>query len=345
MKARVHVSMAFVAALLLLAGSPAPEGYHLTRKVLLGGEGGWDYLTVDESTQRIFISRATRVMVVDADSGKQVGEIPDTPGVHGIALIPDAGRGFVSNGKEGTATIFELKSLKVLGKVKTGENPDAILYDPVTRRIFTMNGGSRDTTAIDAAEGTVTATVPLNGRPEFAVADGDGHVYINLEDKSEIAVLDSRTLKVTARWPLAPCEEPSGMAMDRRHRRLFSGCDNKMMAVVDADKGKVIATLPIGEGVDANAFDPKTELAFSSNGDGSLTVVREESPDKFTVSGNVETARGARTMALDPRTHRIYLVTADLGPAPAPTPEMPHPRHSIVPDTFRLLVVERDLSK
>jgi DNA-binding beta-propeller fold protein YncE len=235
-----------------------------------------------------------------------------------------------------------MKTLKVLGKVKTGENPDAILYDSASRRIFTMNGRSRDTTAIDAAEGTVAGSIPLDGRPEFAVADGDGHLYVNLEDKSEIAVLDPRGLRVKSRWPLAPCEEPSGMAFDAKHRRIFVGCANKLMAVVDADKGKVITTLPIGEGVDASAFDPETHLAFSSNGDGTLTIVRQQTPDQYTVAGNVETARGARTMALDHGKHRIYLVTADLGEPPAATAESPHPRPSLVPGTFRLLVVDKE---
>jgi len=316
------------------------EEFQVLKKITLGGEGGWDYLTVDSAAHRLYISRSTRVMVVDLDTFTAVGEIPNTAGVHGIALVPELGRGFTSNGREGTATIFDLKSLKSLGSVKTGNNPDAIIYDPATKRVFTFNGRSSDTTAIDAAAGTVAGTIPLGGRPEFATADGNGRIFVNLEDKSEVAVLDSRNLTLKTHWALTPCEEPSGMALDKQHRRLFIGCRNKMMAVMDADSGKVIATLPIGAGVDANIFDPDTQLAFSSNGgDGTLTVVHEDSPDKFSVVQNVETARGARTMALDPKTHNIYLVTAQFGPPPAVTPEQPRPRPSIVPGSFLLLVV------
>lgn len=343
---KVHyIRMVFVyLVVMLLAGVPGlaspKEEYQVLKKITLGGEGGWDYLTVDSAAHRLYISRSTRVMVVDLDTFTAVGEIPNTAGVHGIALVPELGRGFTSNGREGTATIFDLKSLKLLGSVKTGNNPDAIIYDPATKRVFTFNGRSSDTTAIDAAAGTVAGTIPLGGRPEFATADGNGRIFVNLEDKSEVAVLDSRNLILKTRWALAPCEEPSGMALDKQHRRLFIGCRNKMMAVMDADNGKVITTLPIGAGVDANIFDPDTQLAFSSNGgDGTLTVVHEDSPDKFSVVQNVETARGARTMALDPKTHNIYLVTAQFGPPPAVTPEQPRPRPSIVPGSFELLVV------
>jgi DNA-binding beta-propeller fold protein YncE len=280
-------------------------------------------------------------MVLDADAGTLVGELPDTPGVHGVALAPELGRGFTSNGRGATVTIFDLKSLRALGQAKTGTNPDAIVYDPASKRVFTFNGGSADATAIDAASGAVAGTIALNGRPEFAVADGAGRIYVNLEDKSKLLALDSRRPAVVSRWPLAPCEEPSGLAMDVRHQRLFIGCANQLMAVADALSGRIITTLPIGRGVDANAFDPETSLAFSSNGDGTLTVVREESPDKFTVVENVATQRGARTMALDPKTHNIFLVTAEFGPLPAPTPENPRPRPAIVPGSFVVLVFGR----
>lgn len=335
------VLVCFILGLLIsipAIASPKEE-YQVLKKITLGGEGGWDYLTVDSAAHRVYISRSTRVMVVDLDTNTAVGEIPNTPGVHGIALIPELGRGFTSNGRDGTATFFDLKSLKPLGSVKTGDNPDAIIYDPASKRVFTFNGRSKDTTAIDAAAGTVAGSIPLGGKPEFAAADGKGQIFVNLEDKSEVAVLDSQKLTLKTRWALAPCEEPSGMALDKQHRRLFIGCRNKMMAVMDADNGKVISTLPIGSGVDANAFDPDTQLAFSSNGDGTLTVVHEDTPDKFTVVQNVETARGARTMALDPKTHNIYLVTAQFGPPPAATPEQPRPRPSIVSGSFELLVV------
>ncbi len=333
--------------MLLAATSPvaaadptaAASGYHVIKKTVLGGEGFWDYLTMDSAARRLYISRATHVLVLDPDTTTQVGEIPDTPGVHGIALAADLGRGFTSNGRADTVTIFDLKTLQTLGSAKTGKNPDAIIYDDATHRVFTFNGGSGDSTAIDAASGAVAGTAALGGRPEFAAADGKGRVYVNLEDKSVVVALDSKKLTVEARWPLEPCEEPSGMAMDREHRRLFIGCHNKMMAVMDADSGKVLATPPIGEGVDANAFDPGTSLAFSSNGDGTLTVVREEAPDKFTVLDNVPTQRGARTMALDLKTHHVFLVTAEFGPPPAPTAERPHPRPSMVPGTFTVLEV------
>lgn len=317
----------------------ADAGYHVIMSYKLGGDGGWDYLTLDSSSRRLYISRATHVMVIDADSGKSAGDIPDTPGVHGIALAPELNRGFISNGREGTVTIFDLPTLKVITKAKAGENPDAILYDPATKRVFAFNGRSHDATAIDAAKGTVVGTIKLEGKPEFAVSDGKGEIFVNIEDKSQIDAIDPDKLAVKSSWPLAPCQEPSGLAIDRKNRRLFAGCDNKMMAVVNADNGKVIATPPIGEGVDANAYDPDTGLAFASCGDGHLTVVKQESPDKYTVVQNVETQEGARTMALDEKTHNAYLVTAKFGPPPAATPDQPHPRHTILPDSFVVLVV------
>jgi len=333
----------FFAAMGAISFSSAPlraadGNFHLLKKVVLGGEGGWDYLICDSAARRVYISRGTHVMVIDADSYAVVGDIPNTEGVHGIALAPELGRGFTSNGRANTVTIFDLRTLKVLGTAPTGNGPDAIVYDPATKRVFTFNGHSGDATAIDAASGNVAGTIPLGGKPEFAVADGNGHIYNNLEDKSELLQIDSQKLTVTARWPLAPGEEPSGLALDKEHRRLFAGCHNQMMAVVDADSGKVLATPAIGKGVDANAFDPGTQLAFSSNGDGTLTIVHEDSPGKFTPVASVPTQRGARTMALDLKTHNIFLVTAEFGPAPAPSPEHPRPRPPAVPGTFTLLV-------
>jgi YVTN family beta-propeller protein len=324
------------------AKQKSPSGYRLIKQVRLGGEGGWDYLTFDAKGKRLFISRSTHVMVVDADTGAVVGDIPGTEGVHGIALVPDLGKGYTSNGRASTVTVFDLKTLKVLKQIPVGKNPDAILYDPASRRVFTMNGASRDATAIDAATDTVAGTVALDGRPEFAVSDERGHVFVNLEDKSSVAEFDPKKLSVLARWPIAPGEEPSGLAIDRKHARLFSTGANKTLVVLDALTGKVVATLPIGGGVDAAGFDPETGLAFSSNGEGTLTVIREDSPDKFTVLENVATRRGARTMALDPKTHRVFLVTAEFGPPPAPTPERPRPRPSVVPGSFTLLILGRD---
>jgi DNA-binding beta-propeller fold protein YncE len=331
--------LALISFLLTSFAVAAAPGYHVLKTYKLGGDGGWDYLTLDGDSRRLFISRATHVMVIDADSGKSLGDIPDTPGVHGIALASDLGRGFISNGREGTVTIFDLKSMKSLSNVKVGDNPDAILFDPATKRVFTFNGHSHDATAIDAAKGTVVSTIKLDGKPEFAVSDGKGEIFVNLEDKSQLLALDPKKLEVKSRWPLAPCSEPSGLALDAKNRRLFSACDNKMMAILDADSGKLITTVPIGEGVDGAAFDSETSLAFASCGEGVLTVVREESPNQFSVAENVPTQEGARTIALDPKTHQVFVVTAKFGPPPPPTPEQPHPRHSILPDSFVVLIL------
>jgi DNA-binding beta-propeller fold protein YncE len=342
---RQSCSMWLLAALFVslfaIFSTAADPGYHVIKTYKLGGEGGWDYLNLDSSSRRLYISRATHVIVIDADSGKPVGDIPDTPGVHGIALAPELGRGFVSNGREGTVTIFDIQTLKLITKVKVGDNPDAILYDPATKRVFTFNGKSHDSTALDAAKGTVLGTIKLEGKPEFAASDGKGEIFVNIEDKSQLDAIDPAKLEVKSRWPLAPCEEPSGLSIDRENRRLFAGCDNKMMAVVDADSGKVLATPAIGDGVDATAFDPGTGLAFASCGEGVLTVVREESPNKFSVAENVKTQEGARTLALDDKTHQVFVVTAKFGPPPAPTADQPHPRHSILPDTFVVLVLSK----
>jgi DNA-binding beta-propeller fold protein YncE len=332
---------ALFVSLFAIFSTAADPGYHVIKTYKLGGEGGWDYLNLDSSSRRLYISRATHVIVIDADSGKPVGDIPDTPGVHGIALAPELGRGFVSNGREGTVTIFDIQTLKLITKVKVGDNPDAILYDPATKRVFTFNGKSHDSTALDAAKGTVLGTIKLEGKPEFAASDGKGEIFVNIEDKSQLDAIDPAKLEVKSRWPLAPCEEPSGLSIDREHRRLFAGCDNKMMAVVDADSGKVLATPAIGDGVDATAFDPGTGLAFASCGEGVLTVVREDSPNKFSVAENVKTQEGARTLALDDKTHQVFVVTAKFGPPPAPTADQPHPRHSILPDTFVVLVLSK----
>jgi hypothetical protein len=327
-----------LAAAPLAANAP---GYRVVTTYKIGGDGGWDYLNADADARRLYISRATHVMVMDADSGKIVGDIPDTPGVHGIALAPELGRGFTSNGREGTVSIFDLKTLAVSGKVKAGDNPDAILYDPATKRVFTFNGRSHDSTAIDAASGKVLGTIKLDGKPEFAASDAKGEIFVNIEDKSELTAIDPQKLEIKATWPLAPCTEPSGLSIDRKNRRLFVGCDNKMMAVIDADSGKVLATPAIGEGVDATTFDPETGLAFASCGEGVLTVVKEESPVKFSVAENVPTQDGARTLALDAKTHNIFVVTAKFGPPPAATADNPHPRRSILPDSFVVLVVSR----
>jgi DNA-binding beta-propeller fold protein YncE len=280
-------------------------------------------------------------MVIDLGRDSVIGDIPNTLGIHGVALAPELNRGFTSNGRDSSVTIFDYKTLAPIAVVKIpGRNPDAILYDPATKRVFTFNGGSSNATAIDATNGTVLGTVELGGKPETAVSEG-GKIYANIEDKSEIAVFDPKTLAVQARWPLAPCEEPSGLAIDRVHQRLFAGCGNKTMAIVDMRTGKVVASPAVGDGVDAAGFDPATQLAFTSNGEGSITVVHEDTPDKYTVVETVPTQRGARTMAVNPKTHRLYTVSAEFGPAPAPTADRPRPRPPMIPGTFVVLELDR----
>jgi DNA-binding beta-propeller fold protein YncE len=318
--------------------TPAKAGYHLLKKIEVGGEGGWDYLFVDGAARRLYVSRGTRVMVFDADTGKSVGEIPDTTGVHGVAIADDLGRGFTSNGRDGSVTIFDSKTLKTISKVKVGTNPDCIIYDPATHRVFAFNRGSSSFSAIDAKSGEAAAPVDLGGHPEFAVADGKGMVFVNLDNKSEIVAIDSRKLEVKAHWPVEPGEDPSGLAIDRKRMRLFSVCGNKKMMVLDATTGKVVADLPIGTGPDAAGFDPETNLAFSSNGEGTLTVIHQDSADKYSVVENVTTQRGARTMAVDPKTHNVFLATAVFGAPPAPTPERPNPRGAMVPNSFVILI-------
>jgi DNA-binding beta-propeller fold protein YncE len=331
---------ASIAVLAACASHAAAPHHRVLRHLAVGGEGGWDYLTVDAASHRLFASHSDRVEVLDLDSGKVIGTIANTQGVHGIALAPALRRGFVSAGRTSTVTIFDLDSLRTLAEVKTtGERPDAILFEPATSRVFTFNAGGKNATALDAATGAVAGTIALGGKPEFAVADGKGGVFVNIEDTSEVVAFDAKELRVTKRWPIAPCEEPSGLAFDRAHARLFSVCD-KVMAVSDAGAGKLVRTLTIGDGPDGAAFDAERGLAYSSNGaDGTLTVVHEDSPAAFRVVETVPTQRGARTIALDERTHRLYLPTAQFGPPPAPTAERPHPRPSIVPGTFEILEV------
>ena len=296
-----------------LSAAAASGGYSIVKKIPIPGQGSWDYLTVDEAARRLYVSHGTQVEVLDIDSLTVVGSIPKTPGVHGIAIAPEVGRGFVSNGQASTVTIFDLKTLKPIGDVATGQKPDAIIFDPATSRVFAFNGGSNSATAIDAAGGTVAGTVNLDGGPEFAASDGNGYVFNNLEDESLVLKINSRELKVEQRWPTAPCASPSSMAMDRANRRLFVGCRNKFMAVIDADSGKVITTLPIGDHVDATAFDPETKLIFNSNGEGTITVVHQDRPDKYSAIETVKTLPRAKTMALDPKTHRLFLSTAENG--------------------------------
>jgi YVTN family beta-propeller protein len=325
----------------LIAGTASAQEYKVAKTVKLGGEGGWDYLTVDDAARRVYVSRGSHVMVLDADTLQSVGDVPDTSGVHGIAIAPELGKGFTSNGRANTLTAFDTKTLKATGEVKAGTNPDAILYDAFTQRVFAFNGRSGDVTVVDAKTNAVLSTIPIGGKLEFGRTDGKGQVFVNVEDKSEIVALDAKQMKVLAHWPIAPCEEPSGLALDAAHRRLFSVCGNKLMAVVNADTGKVVTTLPIGEGSDGAAFDPATQNAFSSNGEGTLTVVHESAPDKFDVVQTVKTQRSARTITLDPKTGSLLLSAGELGPPPAPTSEQPRPRPTVLPGSFAVIVVSR----
>jgi YVTN family beta-propeller protein len=328
-------------AILMVVAVPvaAAPNYHVTHRYVLGGDGGWDYLTYDPAGKRLFISRGAHVMVVDPMTGTVLGDIPNTPGVHGIVLAPELGKGFTSNGADGSVTVFDLHSLKPITTIATSaKNPDGIVYEPVTKRVITFNGGGNDATVIDAQTNTVVATISLGGRPEFPVADGKGMVYDNIESTSEIVAIDAGKATIVARWPLGTCATPSGLSMDRINRRLFTACRGEL-GVVDADSGKVIATLPTGAGTDATAFNPQSNLAFASNGRGAtLTVVHEDSPGTFSVGQNAKSETGARTMALDPQTGNVFLVTAQLQINPNAT--SPRDRYHIVPGTFALLVME-----
>ena len=308
--------------------------YHFVKEIPVGTDGGWDYLSVDPAAHRLYVSHGTRVVVIDTVSDSVVGEITNTPGVHGLAPAPELGRGFVSCGRENKAAIVDLKTLQTLSKVETGQNPDGMLYEPGQQEAYMFNGRGQSATVIDAKSGKVVATVPLGGKPEFAQADSKaGRVYDNLEDKSEVVAIDTKTHEVVNRWPIAPGEEASGMAIDVAHHRLFLGCGNKLMVMLDNTSGKVVASVPIGDGVDANAFDPGTELAFASCGNGTVTIAHEDAPDKLTVVQTLETQRGSRTMTIDPSTHRIYLAAAKFD-APAEGQR----RGRMVPGSFKILV-------
>ncbi len=326
-----------------LADEPAAPKVH---KIAVGGDGGWDYLTVDPEAHRLYVSRGNRVVVIDTEAEKVVGELPETPGIHGIAVAPELGKGFTSNGSDSSVTVFDLKTLKPTGKIKASGTPDAILYDPASGRVFTFNHRSDDTTAIDASAGTVAGTLALGGEPEGAVADGKGHVFVNIRSKSEVVEFDGKTLKVLNRWPLAPAgTRPTGLALDREHRRLFSTCGNQKMVVMDADKGTVLGAVDIGRGADGCTFDPSKGLAYSSNGgDGTVTAVGEGEPGTFKVVATIPTQATARTMALDPKTHRLYLSAATPLPAPAEPagaqPKAKGGRRGNVPGSFVIVVVD-----
>ena len=318
------------------AGGP----YHFIKEIPVSGEGGWDYCSVDSAGQRLYVSHGAEVVVIDLAKDHVVGEITNTPGVHGIAVAPELNRGFTSNGRENKVSIVDLKTLQTISKVDTGTNPDAILFEPGQNEVYAFNGRGQSATVIDAKTGKVAATIPLGGKPEFAEADPKaGRVFNNIEDNNEVAVIDTKTHTVVTNWPIAPGEGASGMAIDLKNHRLFLGCGgSKTMVMMDSTSGKVIASVPIGQGVDANAFDPGTGFAFASCGDGTTTIAHEDSPDKLTVVQTLETQRGARTMALDPRTHKIYLPTAQFEPQPEPAAGERRQRPKMVPGTFKILV-------
>ncbi len=334
-----HV-LASTALLLGLAPLGAAEGpYHFIKEIAVGGDGGWDYLSIDPAAHRLYVSHGNEVVVIDTAADTVAGHIADTLGVHGLAVASDLKRGFSTNGRENKVGIIDLETLKTLSKVETGANPDGMLYVPSTGEVYAFNGRGQSATVIDAKAGTVVATVPLGGKPEFAAADpAAGRVFNNLEDKSEVAVIDAKTHAVLAHWPIAPGEEASGMAIDTAHQRLFLGCGNQLMAMMDYTNGKIVATVPIGRGVDANAFDPGTLLAFASCGDGTVTIAHEDAPDKLTVVQTLQTEPRARTMTLDPLTHKIYLASAKFEAPAGPPADGQRSRPKMVPGSFKILI-------
>ncbi len=323
------------------ASSTSVPTYGPVATVAVGGEGGgWDYLSEDPAARRLYVSNGTRVVVIDMDADSVVGVIDNLPGVHGFAVAPDLGRGFASNGRENTVAVVDLATLQILARVPTGDNPDGILFEPDSREVYAFNGRGHSATVIDAVADTVVATIPLPGKPEFAVYDPTARrIYNNIEDQNEIVVIDPSSHEVVATWPIAPGEAASGLAIDVAHHRLFAVCDNGLMVMVDSETGTVVHTVAIGEGPDAARFDPATQLAFSSNGgDGTVTIAHEDSPDELRVIQTLSTARSARTMTLDPSTHRIYLSAADFGEAPPPDSTGRRRRAPMVPGSFKVLV-------
>src|SRR5215475_11615320 len=339
---RISLASATVAGGSTAEQSTKPVGndlYHFEREIPIGGEGGWDILTIDSAASRLYLSHATKVVVVDLIKNTIAGEIADTPSVHAFLGVPEVQRGFSSNGKESNSSAVDLTTLKTISKIDTGANPDAVVYEPRQGEVYVFNHTGNSVTVINAKAATVSATIPLGGNPEFAVVDeAAGRIYCNIEDKNEVAVIDVSKHEVVAHWSIAPGEGPSGIALDAMHHRLFSGCHNKMMVMLDTETGKVVATVPIGAGVDGCAFDSARQLAFASCGDGTTTIAREEAPDKLTIVQSLKTERGARTMALDPESHRIYLPSAQFQPPPSPAPGSSPGRPTVVPNTLKLLV-------
>ena len=329
-----------LALALTAAAFAAPPAYKVATKIKIGGAGQWDYPQMDTANHRLYVSHGTQTEVIDTTTDKLVGTIMGTNGVHGIAIAGDLGRGFISDGRDNDVTVFDLKTLMVITKVKTGQNPDAIIYEPVSKRVFTFNGRSSDSTAIDAKTGNViTSSIPVGGKPEFAQVDGKGHVYANIEDKNEIIEVDAKNALVSRRYSIAPCDSPSGLAIDTKKGRLYSVCENKTMVISDYAAGKVLGTAPIGGGPDGVAFDDG--YAFSSNGtDGTISVVGETSPGKFETVATIQTQRSARTIGADPATHKLYLPAAEFGP-PTESKDGKKGRGQIVADSFSVIVLSR----
>jgi hypothetical protein len=336
----VAVALTFIFAPTLWAQSPTL--YRVTHTYVLGGDGRWDYVTPDAPNHRVFIGRQNRVMVVDANDGHLLGEVTGVDGAHGVALVDHTGHGFATSGNDGSVLMFDLKTFKVLAKIPAAEDADAILYDRPSDRVFTFNGDAHSSTVVDPNEGKRVGTIDLEGKPESGVSAGDGRIFVNLEEDNQVVQIDARSSTVTRRWSTEPCREPVAMAIDPEHHRLFSGCRSGQMAVSDYEAGKVVATAPIGSGVDGAGFDPETGDAFASCADGTLTVLHQEGPDTYRFVETVRTAEGARTMGLDPTTHRIYVVSADFGPAPTEaTPDNPRKRPPVLPGSFKMMVIER----
>ena len=341
----VLLSFALVAG--LAVARAAEGGYHLLHKYTFAPASGstseyFDYMLMDPATRRVYVSRGTEVMVINSDTGKVIGNITGFKRDHGIAIAPELGRGFISDGEQGKVIVFDLKTLKTTGEITAQPDTDCVIYDPASKRVFAMNGDSHSSTVIDAKTAKVIKTIDLGGGPEFAVADGHGTVFNNIEDKNEIIAIDSRTLEIKSRWPLAPAGGPTGLAMDRQHRRLFSaGRNPQMLVILNADSGKVIQSFPISAGIDAVAFDPATALVYVSTIAGKVHIFHEDTPDKFSAAETVDTEYGGKTMALDTKTHNFFVDTADFGPAPAPTAERPRPRRPSIAGTFRVLEYSR----
>jgi hypothetical protein len=337
---RIALVLSLLAAQTLLAQSPST--YHITHTYTLGGDGGWDYVVPDPPNHQVFIGRQNRVMVVDENDGKLLGEVTGINGAHGVAIAAVTTHGFATSGNDGSVLMFDANTFKVLGRIPAAEDADAIIYDPASNRVFTFNGDAHSSTVIDPVAGTLVTNIQLGGKPEYGGSAGDGKVYANIVDNGEVVEIDARKLTVTRRWSTAPGKQPVAMAIDQKHHRLFSGCRSGVMAVSDYDSGKVVATVPIGAGVDGTGFDPATGDAFASNADGTLTVIHQDSPDKYHVVENVRTAQAARNMGLDPTTHRVFVVSAKFGPPPAEsTAANPRRRSPMIPGSFMMMVIER----